>query len=143
MKQGLYILSLILTTITNNVFAQDTVRYNGILKGFLLYESIELYTDGTFKWTSEYDLSWSEYGLYKVTNETLLLNYYPGINKISKEISVSEKPIKVEEFEIYQNKLYLLDQNGHRIKKRKDKSIKTKWSWIYGNRHKYEIKKIS
>ena len=60
---------IFLIGLTFSVLGQDTLSYRGILGGRLLYETIKLYPDGTFKRTSEYDLSWPEYGLYKFEPE--------------------------------------------------------------------------
>lgn len=120
----LIILSLNITT----GYSQETSKYQGLLKGGLLIESIELYSNGTFKWTSEYDLSWSENGTYELNKDSLILSYD------------AQSP-KTEEYLIKELALIKLDEKGKQMKWRKEKSIKTRWSWIYGHRFKYEIRK--
>lgn len=110
-------------------FSQDTLKYEGFLNKILLVESIELYPDGTFKWTSEYDLSWSELGEYEILTDKLILNF-------------SNQKTKIETYFMTETGLIKLDEEGEPIKKIKDKSFKTKWSWLKGNRHDYQIKKV-
>lgn len=118
---------LILTTIgfLSKTYAQDTIKYVGKLDGFLIYESIELYSDSTFKWTSEYDLSWSEFGKYKLSDQTLIL--------IFNETSGN----KVKTYMIENDKMYLVDKSGKKVKKIKDKSVKFKGCWIRFGKHAY------
>ncbi len=110
-------------------FAQDTLKYQGFLSNVLLVESIELSPDGTFYWTSEYDLSWSESGEYEISNDKLTLNF-------------SDQKSKIETYIITETGLIKLDEEGAPIKKIKDKSFKTKWSWLKGHKHDYKIKKV-
>jgi hypothetical protein len=118
---------LILTTIgfLSKTYAQDTIKYVGKLDGILIYESIELYSDSTFKWTSEYDLSWSEFGKYNLSEQTLILNF--------KETAGN----KVKTYMIENDKMYLIDNKGNKVKRVKDKSVKLKWSWLKNGRHKF------
>ncbi len=109
-------------------FGQETIKYQGILKGYLLTETFELYPDKTFKWTSNYDLKWNEQGKYKLLENRLELDFYSELNG---------KVIKTEHFNIENNKMYRLPKK----KRRKEKSIKTKWSWLFGHKFKYEIRK--
>ena len=127
-----------------SVLGQDTVSYRGILGGRLLYETIKLYPDKTFKWTSEYDLSWSEYGLYKFESENLTLDYYlsseqPKTMTLIDTVKLFEKPIKTEKFIVGNDQLYRLNDRGEKIKRKKDKSIRPPWSWTSNYRHKYEL----
>lgn len=133
-----------LTGLSLSVLGQDTLSYRGILGGKLLYETIKLYPDGTFKWTSEYDLSWSEYGLYKFESENLTLDYYlsseqPKTMTLVDTVKLIEKPIKTENFIVGDNQLYRLNDRGEIIKWKKDKSIRLPWSWASIFRHKYEL----
>jgi len=124
-KKLITILIFITFGFLSKISAQDTIRYVGKLDDLLIYESIELYSDSTFKWTSEYDLSWSEYGKYKLSEQKLTLNFNEsGENKI-------------KTYEIEKDKMYLLDKNGLKVKKLKDKSFKTKWSWLKFGKHDY------
>ena len=119
--------------------SQDTIRYEGIVS-VMLYESIELYSDNSFKWTSEYDLSWSEYGIYKIKQDTLILQYYGFDNiDIDTSESINESPSKTEYFLIGDNQIYRLNKRGRKIKRRRDKSFKYKMSCLFG--HKYCILK--
>lgn len=123
---------------------QDTTIYRGIIADRLLYETIKLYPNGTFKWTSEYDLSWTEFGLYNYDNGYLTLDYYlewnqPETMSLMDTIRYIDKPLKTEIFVVEENGLYRLDKNGEKIIRRQDKSIKLPWSWISGYRHRYEI----
>jgi hypothetical protein len=91
----------------------------------LIYESIELYSDSTFKWTSEYDLSWSEFGNYKLSDQTLILNFNETAGN------------KVKTYMIENDKMYLIDKSGKKVKKIKDKSVKFKGSWLRFGKHDY------
>lgn len=129
--------------LTLPVLGQDTLSYQGILGGKILYETIKLYPDGTFKWTSEYDLSWSEYGLYKLEAENLTLDYYLSSEQPTKMSLVDtirhiERPIKTEKFIVGNDRLYRINNRGEKIKRIKDKSIRLPWSWATNFRHKYE-----
>ncbi|KXX66494.1 hypothetical protein AVL50_31705 [Flammeovirga sp. SJP92] len=117
---------------STHTYSQDTVKYIGTINNLIIYESIELYSDSTFKWTSEYDLSWSEYGQYQIINDSLILSY-----------DVVSQPQKVEIYEIENEFLYRLDEKNRRIIRKKDKSIRSKWSWLNGFKHKYVIKKVA
>lgn len=127
-----YILINSLILITNIALSQDTIRYIGFLDK-LIYESIDLYPDNTFKWTSEYDLSWSEFGYYKINKDTLQLDFYGNLI-IRQENKI---PQKTNRYLIETKKLYLLNDNNRPIKRKKDKSIKTNWSWLYCGRYDY------
>jgi hypothetical protein len=110
------------------LFGQDTLKYQGFLAQILLIKSIELYPEGTFKWTSEYDLTWSETGEYELSNDTLVLNY---LNRDKKETYIKKH-----------SGLIKLDKNGVPFRRVKDKSLRTKWSWLRAYRHNYEIRKV-
>lgn len=111
----------------SKTFAQDTIRFVSKLNGFLIYESIELYSDSTFKWTSEYDLSWSEFGKYKLSDQILILDFNEtGGNK-------------VKTYTIENGKMYLTDKSDKKVKKVKDKSVKINGSWIRSGKHDYSF----
>jgi len=116
----------------------DTISYTGTL-GPMLYETIELYPDKSFKWTSEYDLSWSEYGTYTIEEDELKLEYYTKSPNTNPRTSNTQIPDKIEIFEIEGNLIYRLNRKGKKIKRIKDRSFKIGLSWIFG--HKYRIQK--
>lgn len=124
-KKLITILIFITIGLSIKTFAQDTIRYVGKLDDFLIYESIELYSDSTFKWTSEYDLSWSEFGEYKLTDQILILNFNETWGN------------KVKTYMIENDKMYMLDNKGNKIERSKDKSVKKKWSLFRNGRHKF------
>ena len=118
-------------------FAQDTNKYNGILGDNLLYESIELYPDSTFKWTSEYDLSFSSYGQYSIEDNRLLLNHYfdwgkPKTMTVADSIATMNKPTKSDLFIMGDGKMYRTNNSGKKKMRIKDRSLKTPWSWLFG-----------
>jgi len=120
--------------------SQDTIRYEGIA-GIMFYESIELYPNSYFKWTSEYDLSWSKFGIYEINDKKLILKYYDVLNESNKTLSSGkiESPDKTEFFLIGENQIYRLNKRGKKIKRIRDKSFRYKMSWLFG--HKYQILK--
>jgi hypothetical protein len=125
---------------------QDTVRYYGIVNNDLLYEKIELYPGGTFKWSSEYDLSWDEHGIYEFKNNLLELNFYlvmdyPKTMTLKDSIRHINSPKKTEILIAENDLLYRQSESGQKVTRIVDKSIKTHWSWINGHRHKYKIVK--
>jgi len=132
-------LSFLLNSI--NAQKQDTIRYEGTL-GIMLFESIELYPNNYFKWTSEYDLSWSEFGLYENNGKDLILKFYDNLDESNKILSENENSThtKTEILMIDGNQLFRLNKKGKKIKRIRDKSFKYKLSWLFG--HKYQILKI-
>ena len=123
-------------------FAQDTIRYNGIIADKLLYESIELYPDNTFKWTSEYDLSFSTYGKYHIDDNRLHLNHYidwikPKTMTLADSIATLDQPTESEIFIMSGEKMYRTDDKGKKKRRIRDQSLKTPWSWLFG--HKYVL----
>ena len=136
---------ILMTKILSDSFGQDTIIYQGIVNRKLLYETINLYPDKTFKRTSEYDLKWSEYGIYSIENNYLKLTYKFGGKKNSESgkdsVSKAEKTNKTEKFLIENIYLYRLTDSGKKIRRIKDQSIRTNWSWLIG--HNYEIKKVT
>lgn len=134
---------IVLISCSNRLFGQDTIVYRGFVSK-ILYESIQLYPDKTFKWTSEYDLSWSEYGIYEIEKNNLRLKYFllfkdPVTISIKDSIKYIPNPVKVENFKMVNEYLYKLDCSGKEIHRMREKSIRTFGSWIFG--HKYEIKR--
>jgi hypothetical protein len=126
MKKGLItILMFMLYGHLIDMLAQDTIRYIGKLDGLLLYESIELYPDSSFKWTSEYDLSWSEYGKYTLCDNKLILIF-----------NESDKT-KIRSYSIENDKMYLIDDNNQIINKIEDKSVRIKRRLFNSYKHDY------
>ena len=127
-----------------NLFAQDTLVYQGVLRDDFLIETIELYPDSTFKWTNEYDLTWSEYGRYKIADNKLTLNHfifsdYPETMSLKDSISTIEKPTQTRILEIDGNRIYPLTEKGKRKTKMEDPFFRRKWGWLLGNRFEYKI----
>lgn len=118
--------SLLLSLLAYSAFAQDTLRWVSMLDDVLLYESIELYPNATFKWTSEYDLSFSETGTYEQKGKLLTLTF-----------SHSKTKISVKKFLIEGEEMYLLNEKGKKVRLIKDSSVKTPWSWLRFGRHRY------
>ncbi len=102
--------------------AQDTVRYSGVIAGTFLYETIELYPDSTFRWTSEYDLCFFEDGTFTIEENALTLNYASN---------------RTERYEIDGEKLYPLNDRGRKLRRRKERSFRKGLSSIFG--HKYVL----
>ena len=129
-KRIITILIFIATGFLSKTIAQDTIKFVGKLDGFLIYESIELYSDLTFKWTVDYDLLWSEFGKYKLSEQTLTLHFNEtGGNK-------------VRTYMIENDKMYLIGKSGKKVKKIKDKSMKFKGDWIRFGKHHYCFYKV-
>ncbi len=105
-----------------NLYSQDTIRYEklqSVGKMNFVMSSIELYEDSSFTWTSEHDLSWSEYGIYKINMDTLILNfYYSDFDNISKDSinwMQTKKVKEIDETRKYlrkKNKMYKIRKNG-------------------------------
>ena len=124
--------------------AQDTIRYIGFINKTLMYESIELYSDKTYKWTSEFDLSYDEFGKYEIANDSLILNTYIDFTK-PKTMSIADS-IKLisskwdnrrfSKYIIEGNKMFRTNPKGRKIQRIKIKSLGT---WLTGHRFKYEL----
>jgi len=114
------VLSLFITSV--ELYSQDTIRYEklqSIGKINILITSIELYDDSSFTWTSEHDLSWSEYGIYTFNKDTLILHFYysffDNINKDSIDWDETKKTIEIKEVRKYlinKNKMHRIKTNG-------------------------------
>jgi hypothetical protein len=129
---------------SDSLFGQDTIFYRGYIPGKLLIETLELYPNKTFKWTSEYDLSYSQYGVYNLANDNLELKYYlafnpPKVMSLNDTIELIDNPIKIENFKVEKDNLFRLTNSGREIHRIKDSSLRSHCSLIFG--HKYEIKK--
>ncbi|MFA5620180.1 MAG: hypothetical protein WDA08_07750 [Weeksellaceae bacterium] len=108
-------------------------------------ESFTLYPDNTFKWTNEFDLSWDEYGLYKIENNKLTLDYYilfdfPSTMSLKDNISTVPEAEKSIILEMEEDKLYYVGENGKRLPTMlKFPFCKRKWGWLIGNKFEYII----
>lgn len=107
-------------------------------------ESFTLYPDNTFKWTSEFDLSWDEYGLYKIENIKLTLDYYTLFDYSSTmnfkdSISTFREAEKSIILEMEEDKLYYVGENGKRLPIKLKAPCKRKWGWLIGNKYEYII----
>jgi hypothetical protein len=106
-----------------------------------------LYPDSTFKWENEYDLSWQEFGLYERKGDKLTLNHYikfhrPFTMTVRDSISRMSRAFRTTNYEFANHKLYKLNEQKIRVKKIKDKSIRIKWSWLFGYWHNLRFEKI-
>ena len=138
------VIYLIIFFIGTDFYAQDTMVYKGILRGDFLLETIELYPDSTFKWKNEYDLTWSEYGSYKIVDNKLILKHfifsdYPETMSLKDSISKIQKPTKTRILEMENNRIYPITNKGKRMTKMKDPYFRRKWGWLLGNRFEYKI----
>lgn len=117
----------------------------------LLYESIQLHPGNFVKWTSEYDLSWSEYGRYTISGDTLRLDLYDEIsmdqNSTSRSFKVADslaaanvKPYNVKYYLISGDNLQFLTLKNKKLKPVKriyDSSLPKPLGWLFGNGRKY------
>jgi hypothetical protein len=130
---------IILLTYNDNLFSQDTIRYIGTV-GTFLYETIELHQDSTFSstWTTDYDLSRTDYGLYEQNNKNIKLKYklndldfrLPTTMTLKDTLININKIYRERNFKIINDKIYLLKANGKIVKRLKIKAFKSKWSWL-------------
>jgi len=118
----------------------DTIIIHGLIAEVLLSESITLYPNSTFKWTSEYDLSWDEFGDYEWGENKLILKYYDS--SISSKDLTSKEYSKIETLLVKKDQFFRLKKSGKKIRRRRDRSIRTKWSWIRFHYHKYKLTKV-
>jgi hypothetical protein len=130
------------------VSGQDTVRYYGILSNGLIYESFELYSDSTFKWQNEYDLSWQEFGSYERKGNKLTLNHYikfqrPFTMRVTDSIAIVERAFRITNYEFSDSTIFKLNDQNKRVRKIKDNSLRKKWSWLFGHWHGIRFKTIT
>ena len=142
-KKTIFLLTISIISIIH-LKAQDTLKYIGLVKNTLLYESIELYENKTFKWTNEYDLVFSSYGKYEIIGDTLILDFYIDLNEpktmnISDSIKYVSNIDRTSRFIIENKKLFRLNSKGKIEKSIKDRSIRTKWSWLLGHKYEYYL----
>lgn len=139
-QKMIIIIGLFLSLTTINTQGQDVICYQATL-GIMISESLELYPNNRFKWTSEYDLGWSEYGIYESDGKYLTLKFYRELETPNRVLSESEinTPEKTEILMIDGNRLFRLNKRGRKIKRKRDRSFNHKGSWLFG--HKYKILK--
>jgi hypothetical protein len=137
------VLFIIFLSVISKGSSQDTIRYSGKIKDIILYESLELYHDNTFKWTSEYDLTFSRYGIYSISKDTLKLYFFdinpPKTMSITDSIKLIKTPSEMSRYIFYKNKLYWTNRRGKRTSWIKEPSLWTFWT---GHRFKYCLIKI-
>jgi hypothetical protein len=143
--KNVIILFFVLPLLIINVRAQDTVKYVGLIDNRLIYESLELYTNKTFMWMSEFDLSYARYGNYHYINDTLILSFYIDFNKpktmsIPDSIKTIPFPIMVSKLIVDKDKMYRTNNNGRKIKRIREPGLKTRWNWIFGHKYEYYLR---
>lgn len=149
MKQTLF---FIFSFIAINSYCQDTIRFEKLQfigkKVNVLISSIELYNDSSFTWTNEHDLSWSEYGIYEVNKDTLMLNfYYHDLDNINRDsidwidIKKTKEIVKIRKYLMIDNKMYKIKKNGRLEKWTKYRTMfRDNWRWLtFGIRKTYFI----
>lgn len=121
----------------------------------LLFESIQLHPGNFVKWTNEYDLTWSEYGKYTITGDTLKLDLYESkrmdqnntsqsFKVVDSLVTINEKPYQVKYYLISGNNLYFMTMKGKKFKPVKriyDSSLPKPFGWLFGNGRKYFYRK--
>lgn len=118
----------LLLSVTINVLSQSNVTYTGIIGVSLIIESITLYPDRRFKWTSEFSLLFSEYGNYKIRENILQFDFYisfvyPKTMSLRDSISQISKSFEIRIYEIDENRLYPVSDIGRRITKMKNPGV--------------------
>ncbi len=134
-----------LVTICSVSHGQDTAKYHSLLANKLLAETIDLYPDSTFKFENIFDLNWSEYGRYSVVGNRLTLKHFlydfPVSVSLSDSLMSVNRPFRTTVYKIENEKMYQLNESGSKITSKKDKSFRTKWSWLSGHKHDYHFVK--
>ena len=74
-----------------------------------------------------------------LTLDFYLFSEQPKTMTLIDTIKFFKKPIKSEKFTVDNDHLYLLNDRGAKIKRKKEKSIRLPWSWASYYRHKYEL----
>lgn len=141
---------LISTIAFSQSVKNDTIKYNGYFVDCFLMESYTLYPDHTFKWTSEFDLSWNEYGRYTRNDNILKFDFYIQMNdpktmslrdsiQVAMKSQSQNKPIRTEYLEDADKNLYYVDKNGKRKPTKKKAPCKRPFGWLFGNKYEYVI----
>jgi hypothetical protein len=140
----------------NSSFGQCAEKYELLVyagkkngtKQYLLYESLQLNSDNTFIWKSEYDLAWSLCGTFQKQNNFLELTSYLSKNiydcetQINFSDSVQNKMKKYEfkKYKFLKNELFIINKNGTKKKRIKDNSIRRNiFTYFFG--HKFILLK--
>ena len=125
----------------------DTVVYHGVMNYGVLFESIELYPDSTFKQVLDYEAPyWYYYGLYELSgNELKLISYMHPISSISETLTLYEmivkmregnvEPLSIIKYKVLDNYMWELDEEGNEIRTIKDEDLTIRQSWLNGQRH--------
>jgi hypothetical protein len=120
-----------------SVKAQNEVSLYEMNVNGILYESLTIYDDGTYKLTSEYDLTFDNYGRYEIIEDYLFLadeNIYQNAVKLNNKLTpgtISNKVFKIEE-----DRIYIFEKG--RIRKRIfDKSMRKGLSNLFGHKYLY------
>lgn len=125
----------------------DTVVYYGVMNYGVLFESIELYPDSTFKKVLDYEAPyWYYYGLYELSgNELKLISYMHPISSISETLTLYEmivkmregnvEPLSIIKYKVLDNYMWELDEEGNEIRTIKDEDLTIRQSWLNGQRH--------
>ncbi len=128
----------------------DTIKYKGLFVNCFLMESYTLYPDSTFKWTSEFDLSWNEYGKYTLIDSIYKLEFYVEMNypktmTLKDSIEVAKrnyKPIRTEFLEDAGENLHYVDENRKRSPTKLKAPCKRPFGWLFGNKYQYVIYRV-
>lgn len=125
----------------------DTVVYHGVMNYGVLFESIELYPDSTFKKVLDYEAPyWYYYGLYELSgNELKLISCMHPISSISETLTLYEmivkmregnvEPLSIIKYKVLDNYMWELDEEGNEIRTIKDEDLTIRQSWLNGQRH--------
>ena len=122
----------ILTVFSVSFLNAQTKIYKMHLNGFF-YESLKLFENGNYEKTSEYDIVLTTKGTYKIIANKLLL--FEG-SDLSKNIIDNNSKAKYEYF--IEGNILIIDKNGRKKHRIKDKSLSKGLSNYFG--HKYEYK---
>ena len=145
-RKNIFLITLIVLFSPKISFSQDTTKYYGVLGSFL-YETIELYPDSTFKWTRNYDLCWSDYGLYE-TNKSILKLKFKLESSFPKTMSLRDTLVRIDtvlfvrNFLIDKSRFYCLDSKGKKVKWLKNDFFDNNWSWLTFGYHRLRYKKM-
>lgn len=133
---------LIALLVCFSVHSQDTITYSKIQsigKTYVHLESLELYGDSTFTWTSTHDLQWSEYGVYTISDDTLFLEFYYGdIDGFHRDsidwhnLPDTLEPRRTQKCFIDGKKMFKVLPNGKLEKWTREKTLfKDSWRWLF------------
>jgi len=147
---------LLLLCAAGTTYAQDTLQYKCSLysgkQTMLLYESLQLYSNGTFAQTSEYDLYMHQFGRYTKTNDSLTLNVYTKAEdivgsdykkagRVVDSLAQIAAPDQIIKYAIKGEQLQIINPNGNIQNRIIEDSLPKLFGWLFGNRHKYYYRK--